>query len=82
MITVLYFGPLKRLRPEGRETLDWPGGDTEDLLQLLRRRGPEWAEALRAGRLFKLALNQQLLQGPAPLRAGDEIALLPPVTGG
>ncbi|RMX03046.1 MoaD/ThiS family protein [Corticibacter populi] len=82
MITITYFGPLKQLQPAGTETLDWPGGSTEELLAQLRQRGPDWAEALQPGRIFKLALNQQLLHAPALVRDGDAVAILPPVTGG
>lgn len=82
MITITYFGSLKLLQPSGSERLDWPGGSTDDLLNHLRERGPGWEEALRPGRVFKLALNQQLLHGAAQLRSGDEVAILPPVTGG
>lgn len=82
MITIQYFGSLKRLQPSGSEQLAWSGGTTDDLLAELRRRGPDWEEALRPGRVFKLALNKQLLHAPAPVQAGDEVAILPPVTGG
>jgi len=82
MISVLFFGPLKTLVPAGVETLEWDGGDTDDLLTLLRTRGPEWQEALSPKRLFKLAINRQLLHAPASIRDGDEVALIPPVTGG
>lgn len=82
MITITYFGSLKLLQPSGSEQLEWSGGTTDDLLSTLRGRGPDWDEALSPGRVFKLALNQQLLHGPAPLSAGDEVAILPPVTGG
>lgn len=82
MITITYFGSLKLLQPSGSEQLAWPGGTTDDLLARLRERGPDWEAALRPGRVFKLALNQQLLHGAASLKAGDEIAILPPVTGG
>jgi Molybdopterin converting factor, small subunit len=82
MITITYFGSLKTLRPEGSERIDWEGGTTDDLLALLRTRGPDWHEALQPGRVFKLALNQQLLHAAAEVRDGDEVALLPPVTGG
>ena len=82
MITITYFGSLKLLQPAGSEHIEWAGGSTTDLLNHLRQRGPDWEEALRPGRVFKLALNQQLLHGEAQLKAGDEIAILPPVTGG
>lgn len=82
MITITYFGNLKQLQPSGSETLDWQQGDTDDLLAQLRQRGPDWAEALKPGRIFKLAINQQLLHGAQPIRDGDAVAILPPVTGG
>ncbi len=82
MITITYFGSLKLLQPSGSEQLEWQGGSTADLLDHLRQRGADWEDALRPGRVFKLALNQQLLHGDAPLKAGDEVAILPPVTGG
>ena len=82
MITITYFGSLKLLQPSGSEQIAWSGGTTDDLLGQLRERGPDWQEALRPGRVFKLALNQQLLHGAVALKAGDEVAILPPVTGG
>ncbi len=82
MITVIYFGPLKMLQPSGSEQLAWSGGSTDDLLAALRGRGPDWSRALQAGRVFKVAINGQLLNAPAAIHDGDEVAILPPVTGG
>lgn len=82
MITITYFGNLKQLQPSGMECIEWAGGTTDDLLAQLRARGPAWAEALAPQRIFKLALNQQLLHGSAPVSDGDSVAILPPVTGG
>ena len=82
MISVLFFGPLKTLVPSGVETMAWVAGNTDDLLSQLRARGPEWQEALGPKRLFRLAINRQLLQTCADIRDGDEVALIPPVTGG
>jgi len=82
MITITYFGTLKSLQPSGIEQLDWAGGTTDDLLHQLRQRGPDWEHALQPGRVFKLALNQRLLHAAAPVNDGDEVAILPPVTGG
>lgn len=82
MITITYFGNLKQLQPTGSETLEWHAGTTDDLLALLRQRGPDWAQALQPGRIFKIAINQQLQHGLATVKVGDQVAILPPVTGG
>ena len=82
MITITYFGSLKTLQPAGCEQIEWDGGTTDELLALLRDRGPDWREALQPGRVFKLALNHRLLHAAAPVSDGDEVAILPPVTGG
>lgn len=82
MITITYFGALKQLQPSGSETLEWSQGSTDDLLTLLRARNADWNEALDAQRIFKIALNKQLLHAPAAIHDGDEVAILPPVTGG
>jgi molybdopterin synthase sulfur carrier subunit len=52
------------------------------VLAMLRGRGGVWADELAAGRALRVALNHTLANGNAPLRNGDEMALLPPVTGG
>ncbi|MDH5856395.1 MoaD/ThiS family protein [Lampropedia aestuarii] len=82
MITITYFGNLKQLQPSGSETLQWLSGTSDDLLDLLRQRGPDWADALQPGRIFKIAINQQLQHGTAAINDGDQVAILPPVTGG
>lgn len=82
MITITYFGSLKQLQPDGSESLPWAGGTTEDLLVQLRQRGPQWARALAPGRVFRVAVNRQLSGTPLPIADGDDVAILPPVTGG
>ena len=52
------------------------------VMALLRARGGVWADELAPGRAVRVALNHTLAATDAPLRNGDEVALLPPVTGG
>jgi molybdopterin synthase sulfur carrier subunit len=52
------------------------------VLAMLRARGGVWADELAPGRAVRVALNHTVAAGDAPLRNGDEMALLPPVTGG
>lgn len=78
-ITILFLGPLRDLAgEEAREVdapLDWQG--------LLSAVGPQVAEQLEQERV-NIACAGQVLSDKRSLSAqdGDEIALLPPVSGG
>ena len=37
---------------------------------------------LAPGRAVRVAVNHDVARGDTPLKAGDEVALFPPVTGG
>jgi molybdopterin synthase sulfur carrier subunit len=52
------------------------------LLAWLRARGGAWASELAPGRAVRVAVNHDVARGETPVRAGDEVALFPPVTGG
>ena len=53
-----------------------------DLLIALRERGGAFAEELVSNRAFRVAVNQDVVALDHPLKAGDEVAIFPPVTGG
>ncbi|NIG98343.1 MAG: molybdopterin synthase sulfur carrier subunit [Serratia symbiotica] len=53
----------------------------KSLRQVWCTRGDRWALALEPGKLL-IAVNQSLVAADHPLRAGDEVAFFPPVTGG
>ena len=85
MTTQLIF--LARLRERfgvSREAYVLTAGiDTVDaLLAALRQRGGAFAEELAAGRAFRVAVNQEVVALDHPVKAGDEVAIFPPVTGG
>ena len=52
------------------------------LLDQLRDRGGAFAEELAPTRAFRVAVNQDVVALDHPLKAGDEVAIFPPVTGG
>ena len=52
------------------------------LLAALRERGGAFAEELAEGRAFRVAVNQDVVSLDHPVKAGDEVAIFPPVTGG
>jgi sulfur-carrier protein len=81
MIKVVY---LARLRDAlGTSTEQIPAAqNVAELLTFLRARGGAWAQELAEGKAYKVAVNHTLASAQTPLQAGDEVALLPPVTGG
>jgi sulfur-carrier protein len=81
MIKVVY---LARLRDAlGLSTEQIPAAqNVAELLTFLRARGGAWAQELAEGKAYKVAVNHALASAQTPLQAGDEVALLPPVTGG
>jgi molybdopterin synthase sulfur carrier subunit len=78
-VTIIFLGPLRDLAGEAsREVpapLDWAG--------LIEAVGPEIAEQLRQQRV-NIACAGKVLADKTTLAArdGDEVALLPPVSGG
>lgn len=78
-IDLLYFARVAELVGKRAET--WPlAADTtgEHLLAELRARYPRLAQARR----LRLAINQEHAAPAARVRAGDEVAIFEPVTGG
>lgn len=82
MITILYFGVLKQRLGIAQEQVTWGGGTGRELLHLLQRRGGAWVEALEEDRVFRLAVDKQIVGWDVRIPDGAEVGLLPPVTGG
>jgi len=83
-VKVLYFASIREKVGTGSEEVDLPAGivTVDALRQHLRARGGGWAEALAEGKLLRTAVNQDMLPGATAIKAGDEVAFFPPVTGG
>ena len=82
MIHITYFGVLKEELNCAQESIAWQGGDSNFLLNLLRQRNAKWAQALAAEKIFRLALNEEIIMDIVDIPDGSNIAILPPVTGG
>ena len=52
-----------------------------ELILQLPERGPRWRALLNDPSVM-VALNKAMVARNSPIRSGDEIAFLPPVTGG
>ena len=78
-LRVLFFGVL-RDRFGAEERLEqFPGASVADLLRYYRVIAPELGKMWDS---IAVAVNQQYAQGPQALQDHDEVALLPPVSGG
>lgn len=78
-IRVRYFASLAELAGTDSETLDAPEGSTPaSLWDEARARHPE----LRAAARPAFARNGEYVEPETILSDGDEVALLPPVSGG
>jgi molybdopterin synthase sulfur carrier subunit len=84
MVTVLFFAALRESLGTSRELVPiaGPNATVAMLLETLRARDAAWAQALAPGRNWRVAVNQQMASLATPLKAGDEVAIFPPVTGG
>jgi molybdopterin converting factor small subunit len=77
-VCVLYFGVLKDLVGHGRSEMDLAeGASVAELLEAHRglAEGPIWES-------IAVAVNQEYARAGDVLKDGDEVALLPPVSGG
>jgi molybdopterin converting factor subunit 1 len=90
-IAVLYFGVLREMVGGSAETVELNDGATVgELIGILRgrtsnpARGSEANPAADEGlwRSLAVAVNREYASLVAVLRDGDEVALLPPVSGG
>ena len=79
-VTVLFFGVLKEMLSSESQTLELPPGATVDAVlshysALLPQQPKLWST-------LAIAVNQSYAPSGCLLRDGDEVALLPPVSGG
>jgi molybdopterin synthase sulfur carrier subunit len=83
-VKVLYFASVREKLGRDAEEIELPA-DVSTIAGLrshLRARGGAWDDTLAESRLLRTALNQDMAQPGAAIKAGDEVAFFPPVTGG
>lgn len=83
-VRLLFFASLRESLGTPGEELDLPPTVTTvgSVREHLRSRGGTWANVFAPTRNVRAAINQEMVQVGAPIKAGDEIAFFPPVTGG
>ena len=81
---MLYFAWLRTRAGVAEEEITPPADirTVGDLLGWLRLRSDGHAAALKDLAIVRVAVNQEFARLDHPVKAGDEVALFPPVTGG
>jgi sulfur-carrier protein len=84
VITLVYLARLREALGAAKEKVELPGEvrTVDALLAWLRTRGGAWAAELAPGRAVRVAVNYDMARADTPVKAGDEVAFFPPVTGG
>lgn len=81
MIKVVFFAQTRELIGLDEIEIEQDFDNAEQLRQYLSAKGDKWALALQADKILA-AVNQDLAGPDSPVKAGDEVAFFPPVTGG
>jgi sulfur-carrier protein len=84
MIKLLYFAGLRETIGVAGEETSVPAQVTTvaALVDWLRMRGDPWASELSNKKRWRVAVNQEVAELTSSIKAGDEVAFFPPVTGG
>jgi len=83
-LTVRFFASVKEQLGREVEEIEVPAGigTVAALRAHLMKRGGDWQTVFAEKRLVRTAVNQEMVQPAAAIKAGDEVAFFPPVTGG
>jgi molybdopterin synthase catalytic subunit/molybdopterin converting factor small subunit len=81
MITVKLFAMLKDKAGCAEVALDERPATVKELLAIVGERFPGLRDILACGRIL-ISVNQEFVKPDSPVRDGDEVALMPPFSGG
>ena len=81
---ILYFAWLRQKTGIDAEDVEMPPeiSDVAGLLDWLKERNSNFADALADFDSIRVAVNQEFAGLDAPVAQGDEVAIFPPMTGG
>ena len=83
-VKVLFFAGLREQLGTSAEEIELPSGvgTVAALRSHLRSLGHPYGKAFSERALVRAAVNQDMVPATARIKAGDEVAFFPPVTGG
>ena len=83
-VKILYFASVREKLGKDAEEIDLPAGvaTVAALRSHLQQLGSSYENAFSEKALLRAAVNQDMSKPTAAIKAGDEVAFFPPVTGG
>jgi molybdopterin synthase sulfur carrier subunit len=83
-VKLLFFAGLREQIGTPAEEIELPSGvrTIAGLRSHLVQRGGTYAKVFGGNAVIRSAVNQDMAQPTSSIKAGDEIAFFPPVTGG
>jgi sulfur-carrier protein len=83
-VKLLFFAGLREQLGSAAEEVELPRGisTVAGVRAHLQGRGGPYEKAFGDKALVRAAVNQDMVSLAAPVKAGDEVAFFPPVTGG
>jgi molybdopterin synthase sulfur carrier subunit len=83
-VSVRYFASVKEQLGKDAEEVELPSGVSTigGVRAHLKSRGGAYEEVFADKRLVRSALNLEMVKPTEAVKAGDEVAFFPPVTGG
>jgi MoaE-MoaD fusion protein len=81
MITIKLFAILKDKAGQDELHINTCASTVSELLMEVSKEYPALSDILSCGRILT-SVNQEFVKGDAPVRSGDEVALMPPFSGG
>lgn len=82
MVNVLYFASFREILGKADEQVKAEHPTVGALIESLASRGDIWSQALLENQNLQIAVNHDVAQRDTAIKAGDEVAFFPPVTGG
>lgn len=82
MVNILYFASFREVLGQANEQLPAQYSTVDALIADLAQRGENWKMALLDNQNLQIAVNHDVATRQTEIKAGDEVAFFPPVTGG
>ena len=86
MIKILFFASLRELF--GKESIEMSINESKVknveqlLIFLTENREDPWLKLVEMRKNLRVAVNHEIVDWDTPVKQGDEVAFLPPITGG